>query len=620
MSLDRLQWKVRAAWTGRWVFTALTVLGLAWTVTSCQVEEAWWDGVSEWGGQEIQEAAGGAETAAEVRQTEEAVLGSPWQRFLLLLRAALLAPFPLLLLITLASALVAARCYLYERYGQLSIDQRAEAVGEYTTLLPGQLGLVETLEELVASRRTDTNPLLIALRGGWGSGKTFLLQSLARRLEDAGHFREVVARVELSREPEVAGDGAAAEGDPTAAEAAAGRMPAADDRPEAKPPVVVYVDIWRHSTERDLHLELLESLLSHPQVPPGWACLRYPLTLLPVFVIRYVTGIFERGQIEMAGLRVALVLPSLLWQNALEHMAALLRKDGRTIVWILDEIDRCSSDMAQSAMTLARRALNLPGSVVVLPYVPEQLQYKVFNPLRVIRPDLDSTLNALVWEYALGSTTGSIEQVLFEEDHPSWKERWAPEALGLAAPAVSSFFAREPAAPGRERQAEPAATLSRTFQWTLGRWLARTGRGRRRRLAYLFEEKYLAYKLPIPGLNADEVASMVRLFPSLSRLYQRFRAAAGLGGDPDTLARLEAEMARGIRLYAERTGLPPTATPMIRHLEGELLAELLRLATHGARLRRQAPRNVSPETYLRTCLTAAVVFAYHRAMQHSRKV
>jgi hypothetical protein len=67
-------------------------------------------------------------------------------------------------------------------------------------------------------------------------------------------------------------------------------------------------------------------------------------------------------------------------------------------VIVLDEIDRATPRVAQSAMTFALRSLDMPGVVVVLSYVDEIIRYKVFNPLVKSLPDLASTMEPVIFD------------------------------------------------------------------------------------------------------------------------------------------------------------------------------------------------------------------------------
>jgi hypothetical protein len=463
---------------------------------------------------------------------------------------------------------LAGRFYLYDRYSQRSLDGLpAGPAAAQPRLLKSQQGLVDELTRIVLSDGVDEAPRLIALRGGWGSGKSFLLQVFRRRLE--------------------------ADGD------------------KGGKAVVVHVDVWRHSTERDLHLALFEALLSHPEVPPFPALLRYPVTLVPVLWLRYFSRVLQRGQIEVSGLKVALTLPVLLWQKSLEHAVAVTRRRGRRVVWILDEIDRCSPELAQGAVALARRALSLPGSIVILPFVPEQLRYKVFNPLRLSRPDLDSTLQALIFDYATGvdPSRPMMEALQMKKLLQGLPPVRRPGTLRRAGAAEDSSPPDAELLPG----------LEEVFAWRLACWFGEAGAGVRNRLAYLFEEKYLSMVLPIPKLGLEDAVEMVEVFPTLRPYFEQFLSRNGLHEDDrDALRR---GLTAALRKYLDRPGTQDRRqpVPMIRHLEGELLLQLRDLAQAPAALVDQAPDGYDGRAYARTALATALILAFRRSWELVRK-
>ncbi|MCX7015806.1 MAG: P-loop NTPase fold protein, partial [Candidatus Sumerlaeota bacterium] len=230
---------------------------------------------------------------------------------------------------------------LLDRYGRVFVRNRKPGPEQWKPL-PGQKKVVDELETIVRECSSQDQPQTIALEGRWGAGKSTALDFLERSLTHPD-------------EKTTATDG----GNP---------------RREF---VVVRLDVWRHASEPDLHLALFESLLPKLMVEPLSAFFRFPLLLSPVLVLRYMMRFLDRGQVEVSGFRAALTLPSMLWQRWLEHCVSQVRgRDKRTLVWILDEIDRCPAEMAQAAMTLTRRALNLPGCIVILPYVREQMLFK----------------------------------------------------------------------------------------------------------------------------------------------------------------------------------------------------------------------------------------------------
>lgn len=480
------------------------------------------------------------------------------------------------------------RCYLYVRYRRRALAQWVRESG-VPEPLEGQRALLDQLIALLRGREPDAEGSLIVLRGEWGAGKSYLIRRLRHELEhETGSWGS------------------------------------------NKPPVVVSIDIWRHSSEPDLHFALLEAMLSHPLVPPRPAFFRYPLALVPVLLMRYVERIFQGGQVHFGSLKLAVTLPALIWQSLIEQTVWRVRQqEHRSVLWILDEIDRSSPAMAQSAVTLARRALNLPGSIVLLPYVEEQLRYKVFNPFAVSRPDIGSTLQAVMWNYRL-------------EMDPNLTVR---EALGLRTDGTERADAAEPPEHAKELldsvemkqqtkqgaelaeqilAAEPLASLQRRLQRRLAYWLADARSGVRNRLTFLFEEKYLSLKLDVPPLGSREVAEMVQRFPNLEPLYSSYLLQTGLqaeADDPEQRAGIDGELrdeiARAIDSYHSELRIPLRRRPMIRHLEGDLFTQLALLTSSVA----TRPGRLDPATsprYARIALVCAVLFAYRRSLEQVR--
>lgn len=479
------------------------------------------------------------------------------------------SPFGFNLACALFFLWLSGRCYLYVRFraGSRLVAEEGKLPER---LLSNQRLRLDELLRTIEDQKHDKSPTLVALQGDWGSGKSTIVRALRRRLE------------EWER----------------------------DRREKGNRPVVVYVDIWRHSTEPDLHLALLEELLSHPRVPVPPAFFRYPLSLLPVIGLRNVTKIFDRGQFEVSGFRASLTLPALLWQKTLERIVAQVVRRHGAIVWILDEIDRCTPEMAQAAIALTRRALSLPGTVIVLPYVREQLRYKVFNPLISGRSDLASTMRALVWEHA-SQKEGGTSRIFAKADSP-WDESWSPRHFGPGDDRPALFDR------GRSAlvQSEPTATVERMLNWGVSRQFIELDIPERLRLEYLFEEKYLARQYQIGSLRDDEVAEMLLKFELLrkeiGRLVERAQLSERLADLDRHLEKLVPSMLDRYRQkVGKRAGYQPgRRSPTIRHLEGEIFAVLGLVPL--------PPAELPPEERYRLIvhdLLFAVLVAYRRAWE-----
>ncbi len=105
---------------------------------------------------------------------------------------------------------------------------------------------------------------------------------------------------------------------------------------------------------------------------------------------------------------------------------------------IIDDIDRCSHRVAQEFTTLLRRFADVPGLIIVVPYVHQQIHYKVFDPVMTVLPDLAASAEAHLWERHASSDIST-----YKSDLDAWfrqeKERArTPPAAGSIGPASGS--------------------------------------------------------------------------------------------------------------------------------------------------------------------------------------
>lgn len=327
----------------------------------------------------------------------------------------------------------------------------------YDSLLPFQQTSFVKQMDAILEQLPQERSLAIGMRGGWGSGKSTVLDAWASKAE---HRHDIA---------------------------------------------VVWCNVWENDSEHDLHWILTQAIVAHPKVMLR-AMDRYTLRLV-------FTRLINLPRLIPQGLRLrwtpaenaqvdGLVLPRpLRFQEALENVVQRATqvgykdKDDRLrIVVVLDELDRARAETAQAAMILVRRALELPGMVVVLPYVEEQLLYKVFNPLSAVNIDLRETMLAILRASYMAS--GQLpDRGLLDEGR-----RWLLGEQGKRA----------------EREAEAAQVLDgegtrvglkQALETGLLLYYAGLDRIQRQRVTKLFEEKFIALSLSPGRLGYKDLPS-----------------------------------------------------------------------------------------------------------------
>ncbi|WP_286291693.1 P-loop NTPase fold protein [Methylomarinovum tepidoasis] len=344
---------------------------------------------------------------------------------------------------------------------------------------------------------------LWAIRGDWGSGKSYLMGELQRRLE----AQEKVA--------------------------------------------VVSVHIWREQSEVDLHQTIVDAILSHPKVMRAcFPC--YPTRILLRRMGQGFLRILPRGLRLSNGYIDAKFSPDrlmpLIAQRDLEWVVACARACGLRIVLILDEVDRAIVPVAQAAIVLTRRALNLPGLAVILPYVGAQLQLKVFNPLHDYSPDLHQTLlTHLESRYPPPAQKGADGESL---------------VLKLAFDSQQAGRAEDRDAPDKARDHLTHLILRRDLrEETLVRHYATLTKDQQQILIEQAEEKYLSLRDNIPELGARDIPGVLQFETIKPLLRPEWQNVV----EEKTDALGHAVLNCGSLLT-----LDPPRPPVIRHFEGHL--------------------------------------------------
>lgn len=266
--------------------------------------------------------------------------------------------------------LVLVKLHLLGRFGDVAWGRRASVDQDVERLFPHQRSVLTRLLETIARESINDPGRVVQFAGRWGDGKSFLL-----------HHLWAVAAAERARGREV--------------EAAS----------------FVLVDVWKHEAEPDLHFAVLREVLGDFRYLARFGWLRYPALLALGAAPSGLVKLSLRLRDANAELPVV-ALPRLPWQRTFERLVRRQVRQGRRTVIILDEVDRATPHMAQAALTITRRALDVTGVTVVVSYVEEFIRFKAFTPslvddvTRIPLPDLGSTMEAVIFDHAV-DTPGS---------------------------------------------------------------------------------------------------------------------------------------------------------------------------------------------------------------------
>ncbi|MGH3926826.1 MAG: P-loop NTPase fold protein, partial [Pseudonocardiaceae bacterium] len=302
---------------------------------------------------------------------------------------------------------------------------------------------------------------------------------------------------------------------------------------------VVVVDVWQQQSEPDLYLAVIEEILGHRQYwwPYGW--LLYPMWLFLGRAVKEARLAASAGSKANAKIEVPLALPRPTGQRSFVRLVSRVRERGCRTVVVLDEIDRAAPSVAQSALTLARRSLDMPGVVVVLAYVDELIRYKAFNPLIDTLQDLGSTMRAVLFDE--GPDSGGPDRPggdLSESELGSlreWEAWQHAEELQLASGGSDTSVSQPQSASASQSERaqgrdHPHYHDNQRLSEAVRLSYANASPARRRHLQRRFAERYLAsnpIRLQRPA--DDDVAEMVVKFDTLSYLV------AGLMGEDSLL-------------------------------------------------------------------------------------
>jgi hypothetical protein len=426
------------------------------------------------------------------------------------------------MIVAAAAAVLVGKLLLLHRHATAARWQSGSQ--EPPTLLPSQQRYLASLKELIADQSRRGVGRVLPLDGRPGEGKSFLLRQLKHDL-DPGRKQ-----------------------------------------------VVVIVDVWQQQTEADLQAAILEAVFSHPAYLRRYRWLRVPVNFLFARQLALLHRFSSTLRLKLIGsdasIELDLKLPALRWQRQFEQATARMAGEARTVI-VLDELDRAVPAVTQSALTLARRSVDVPGVTVILAYVREQVRYKAFNPLLpTVLPDLASSMEAVLYEHhhqlAPAGSTGANGSIL-----RSWQELQESPVAKAAGFLAGNRKSNQNGHASRDPAAESPQQL-----WLRLGVFARADRLLREQLQERFEEKYLgAPALRLTGAAPDDVAHMVTDFDSARRLLSRL-SDAGDGRDlaTDRVKQVREAVEQGVdRWHQEinREGGRLTSAP-IRVLEGYL--------------------------------------------------
>lgn len=354
---------------------------------------------------------------------------------------------------------------------------RPSGVEHFADPLPSQKTVIRGLRQ-ASIGRTDPAANVIALRGGWGTGKTACMRLFEAEVSPCNGVK-----------PQ---DGA----------------------------VTVWFDCWRHQSDALPELSIYWEAANtyHLLWPFGWLTipvLRLYLAHMPLVL----KGDWKlgNGQISLESQPFKQAPKALFWQRHLGMLvSAALRRCYRRVVFVLEDIDRCPPYAAQVFVTLVRRFLAVPGATIILPHVQSQITAKVFHPLNYQLPDLAATTHAALMARFAGGI--DMDQV-FEKIQYRLLDTEGINGGGEHGKAATSAGDR----PTEFSRSPP--DLARSWLWSqLARSYMKADPGDRRRIDQRMADKYLSDVIEeVPYLSPEDCIVLldqrVKERPDLARLF-----------------------------------------------------------------------------------------------------
>ncbi len=350
-----------------------------------------------------------------------------------------------------------ALLYVGPRLGYWTYRQAVETTRAPTepnwSPLPSQARVLEDLERFVCAPSVRQSGVLVSLGGPAGSGKTTVALMLRGRLRH---------RAEQA------------------------------DRPVR--PIFILFDAWQHQAATSMEGAIYRAIANNCDVLSSGGWFWRPFYVLAIWNLIQNTRLSIRlGQLD-ARVETDPHPPPVIWRQHLERLCRRLTERRRPchIVLLLDEVDRCEARAAQVVLTLARRLLAVSGLAVVLPYVEEQLRFKVFNPLAAELPDIGSFMHAILWDE------------VWKDDHATGASFMRERIRALSETPVAG--PRPPEGTGR-----CAADVGEALGRLLGGWHFARSKWERDISTRAFEDKYLScISLHIKPLMAQDVMQIIR--------------------------------------------------------------------------------------------------------------
>jgi hypothetical protein len=470
-------------------------------------------------------------------------------------------------------------------FNLIYLQDRRRPKSLQNAVIPSQKIAVDAIIDLLEKCRTDRPGPIIGLRGKWGSGKSYLIGVLHDRLAS-----------------------------------------------KPNPVALIHINVWREESQSDLHLEIVRQITAHPEVlcrcldvlPPEFAAASW----LGILRKMLPDGLHLKMDFKAATMDTNMTFP-MLWQHVLKRIVdEFCLKNQRKIVVVLDEIDRADPAMSQATIMLARRALELPGVSVILPFVPEHLAYKVFNPLQCYSPDLAANMFAILAEHApLSSADICMSRGTLDTALESTVRR-ATSVAGTASAKSQSNLDRGAPLPAHEAVPSSDKPFIERVRPEVESALAQRFLGekeeasearqlRQKRLQELFSEKYVATFIEIPTLEAADIAWLVvhsdaEIFAHIrARLMKWVQSSLETTENQTDWNTIETQVMNLIRKQEERF---PKSRITIRQYQGALVHISSHVEMH---LRR--PERISGIKSIELWLSI-IATAYLRAQTRGRKV
>ena len=389
-------------------------------------------------------------------------------------------------------------------------------------LLPSQQSVLSSVISKLSDFDVNAPAIMCAIEGEWGSGKSFLVQRLVRVLNEQDQVAAIL------------------------------------------------INVWSHQDEVNLHAAIVDEILSHPKILD--CCFKaYSVKILLVKLMLFLHDVFPGG-FGVSGLKAKINLRFRAskkvktdYQDVLRSVISCTRGEGLRVVVILDEVDRAASNIAQEAMMLTRRAFHLPGLAVVLPYVPEQIRQKVFNPLINHIPELNEAMIVQLERVLPGNMARSytVEREAFEK-----AKNFAEERLFECLSCESEQGEKE------RRGLNGALVLENmpSLVWQLKKYVlmeayyCRLDSRLRKRIQDAASEKYLSFKVPMPPIRYDDIPVILGFSTVESSTPNELRF--------DFLDKDKFGLAVTMGAFANLGGDADMPPPMIRHFEGKLIETL----------------------------------------------